>query len=996
MLNAMCTQAERYLGDKVISKTTSWCIGITRVPQSVLQPMLLRIVRICSRIMTQYETSTSIAFECLTAIDTLARRLPVDMRKLASFWCFPVMRALVSSLPRVRSKADTIIRLNIPWLAADAHKPELDSVAKAFLDSRLDYMLQSLTRLIHQGESVYAVRAWGMLMTVCAKYIRPRINEMLKVIQVCFNSGDPPVLVAALMQWRCLVYSFQWEGRIGFKKCVQLIMTPITSILANKESAVEVRLACMRCWATLVYALGDGVAAHSETLIRPIAEAAAEDDSVEVLEVVARVLASLLNQLVLLPDKTPKFVVSPVIIGTTTLAASDGKSLAETHGPFSSVGEFSKGDNTGMLGQYVVGVPTESVGEILPYIIGFIGRYIETVCQGECQVPDGGMVSFAVLCNAVCVSLSKLGNDTARDISSHLASVWTVFSATTPICPGREPCKCPSVGGEEPKSLHEVLAAALLQNVGDLSAQTVSLSPEVVDRAFPLVDQLVGQGAVLSSTLVSEFAALFPETVSEHTAVRRHVLVGHLSNAVTLALSINDAISRNGGISASCWKSHMAIPAWQRTNSLEAAVTTVELGTRIASCLHPCIGGTSHDAITAVLQTITQDMDLSSVLDSKGSDSDQGNLMYLFFRHAMLLAGSPWFAGASQREPVAVPKTNPERPPSNPDMAKHRAPMWKHAYDAVIQLFKENRLVVNQPTAALFARLAAESTKSQDATKWVPRAFSVAVLLGIATVASSCDYVCGTPGIIAAALDMDTSEDLSRNLFYLSGIDLLQKGTSELLRLRRPQTTALPIMIQICRAVSEMLESDPVASTHVPQNELDTLLTATERFFAFDSKDTATSLVATLCVILESAAPQQPEPAVTQEPPDVAMDVAEDPPAAPESSVLPTQQDTPDPQVVTRKRQRVSSSQPSSDCASEQGTPTKKRKAKKSKKRSVPTLASVLDQLEALLVDADSQSVTELCAVQGRLTAIQQVLCEAMGSKLARQNEEQQTEQTAS
>ncbi|KAJ1932544.1 hypothetical protein EC988_009421, partial [Linderina pennispora] len=141
--------------------------------------------------MAQHETSTSIAYECLTAIDALVRRLPGDMRKLASFWCFPVLRALVSPAPRVRSKADSIIRLNIPWLAADAHKAELNSEAKAFLDSQLSQMIKQLTRMTQQHEHVYAARVWGMVVTVCAKHIRPRINEMLRVIQECFNSADP-------------------------------------------------------------------------------------------------------------------------------------------------------------------------------------------------------------------------------------------------------------------------------------------------------------------------------------------------------------------------------------------------------------------------------------------------------------------------------------------------------------------------------------------------------------------------------------------------------------------------------------------------------------------------------------------------------------------------------------------------------------------------------------------------------------------------------------
>ncbi|KAJ1952389.1 hypothetical protein EC988_003584 [Linderina pennispora] len=814
---------------------------------------------------------------------------------------------------------------------------------------------------------------------------------MLRVIQECFNSADPQVLVAALMQWRCLVYAFQWEGRVGFKKCVQLIMTPIVSILSNKESTVEVRLACVRCWATLVYALGDGVATHTEILIKPITKAVVADGSIEAMEVVARVLTALLNQFVLSPDKIPKFVVSPMIIGTTTLAAGDGKSLAETHGPFSSVDEFTKGDNTQVLGQYVVGVPVESASGVVPIVIEYIGGYIAALCSGKSTMPTGGLPSFVCLCDAACTSLNALDKDTNEDISSYLASIWSVFVTTAPICPGQDPCGCPLVESENPKSPHEVLFYAITNSVGTRLAQTVSLGPDVVDRVFPPADDSETKETTAVPEFTSALAALLPATEAEPTIPPRPIPVAHLTNAMTLTLWLNDAIGRNGGISASCWRSLESSSVWHGQNTLDHSALAANLGMRIAFHLLQFIDSANRDGLAEALVSVLEQLSLPSDVNCYGLDSgsDLECLAYVFFKRIILFAGSPWFADALLKQPPITAPCDSTNESEETSTVKHWALMWKCADDAVVRLIKETNLVVHQPTAAIFARLARESVKSADAAEWVPHACSISVLLGIAAVGSACGGTWTAPESISAFAEAEVTDEKSRHCFYLLGISLFDQTISMLDKIKDPQTVR-QILCQLGGVLDKVLESDPAASTPLPQDELASFLVAAEHSPILDSKTTASGLVKALCGILESDALVKKAPKVIQEPADVDMAPTQDPPAVlPEISGVSGQPSQPS---QPKKRSRVSP-QASSDCTSEQSTPTKKRKSKRSKKRTPPpTLSSVLGQLEALLMDTGSQSLEELCQVQGRLTGIQQSLCEVMGSKLKSQNAGQGTE----
>ncbi|KAJ2002477.1 hypothetical protein GGI04_003325 [Coemansia thaxteri] len=407
----------QFIGDKAVCQAGVWCISMLRAPTTSYQSLIPNLLRLCGRAMAAFAASTSVQFECLSAVESLLRRAPAVTREVFHLWLLPVFMCVVSPVPSVRTKADSIIRHNIPWIAADMHGPAMDTQALQFLETRFDQFLDLSCRLIDRGEPVLLLRVWGMYVVIFAKHCRTRLNDMLKGVQLCFNSTDPQVLVAALMQWRCLIYAFHHSKQLQRKKCIELILTPIISLLKAPQQSVPVRLACVRCWATLVYALGDEAGSNID-VITGVPRLLDGECNMAVRDVVARVLAALLNRFVLSDDAVPQFMIPQMIIGTTTLAASDGKSLSTTHGPFSSESEFD-GDHTAIICCYVVGLSTTS--PTLPVILDAMCEFVKGYLVAKLEPPasemdmqsldnkDSGLFKvFEELCNAVALAQAKL------------------------------------------------------------------------------------------------------------------------------------------------------------------------------------------------------------------------------------------------------------------------------------------------------------------------------------------------------------------------------------------------------------------------------------------------------------------------------------------------------------------------------------------------------------------------------------------------------------
>ncbi|KAJ1815064.1 hypothetical protein LPJ56_004673, partial [Coemansia sp. RSA 2599] len=410
--------SQKFDSDKSVCQTAVWCISMLRVPAASLQPVVPRLVKLCSSTLSKFETSTSAQFECLSAIEALLRRAPVATRDIYHTWLFSVFLCITSPIPGIRSKADTIVRHNIPWVAADLQKPDVDIHVQQFMEQHLGRVLLCTKRLLEQDEHILVARIWGMLITICAKHCMPKINDFLHVLEQCFNAKDPAVLVATLMQWRCLVYAFHIQKQLQHRKYIKLVLRPIIALLSQQDTPLEVRLACVRCWATMVYALGE----HSGSLINSVIEVPAlvqNDPSAEVREIVCRILAAMLNRFVLPKSKMPVFVLPQMIIGTTNLAAEGATSLANTHGPFSSESVYT-GDHTNILSRYVVGLDTAS--PTVPILVGAAVSFVRTSFDAERLVDQQFLdqfdrpratkqqdyISFGGLCVVLAATLAQL------------------------------------------------------------------------------------------------------------------------------------------------------------------------------------------------------------------------------------------------------------------------------------------------------------------------------------------------------------------------------------------------------------------------------------------------------------------------------------------------------------------------------------------------------------------------------------------------------------
>ncbi|KAJ2817218.1 hypothetical protein FBU31_006301, partial [Coemansia sp. 'formosensis'] len=192
----------QFKSDKAVCQAGVWCVSMLRAPPASFQPLVPDLAKLCARVLSAFSTSTSVQFECLSAIETLLRRTPGAMREVFHLWLLPVFFCIVNPVRSIRTNADNIIRQNIPWIAADLHGPEMDTYAQQFLEANFDRFLELSRQLFDRGEPVLLSRVWGMYVTIFAKHCRTRLNDMLKVVQQCFNSTDSQVLVAALMQWR--------------------------------------------------------------------------------------------------------------------------------------------------------------------------------------------------------------------------------------------------------------------------------------------------------------------------------------------------------------------------------------------------------------------------------------------------------------------------------------------------------------------------------------------------------------------------------------------------------------------------------------------------------------------------------------------------------------------------------------------------------------------------------------------------------------------------
>ncbi|KAJ2615013.1 hypothetical protein H4S08_001441 [Coemansia sp. RSA 1365] len=397
---------QEFVTDRHVVKAALRAVGAIRLMTAAdAQAQAPQMVRLCVSTLTQFAGLATMQFEGLATLEGLLRRAPGATRQAYREWMFLVLRFIVSAVPGVQTKADGILRHNMPWVAADVHEPEMDTAVQGFLTTRLNHVMAGAMRMVNHDDHILAARVWGMVVTICARHCRPHLSSILRLAQECFNSTEESVLVVMLTQWRCLIYAFALDNRIHHHKCVELVMSPIVTLLTAPDTSVAVLEACIRCWATLVYALGSEIGSHIDIISRISTLVDGRPHSVHIA--VARVLEALFNCFVLSKDRVAQFVIPRMIIGTTTLAAADGRSLSSTNGPFSSV-TAHVGDHTSILCAYIIGLGATSpiVPVVAEIVVQFVKRYVSAFQRcglgGSCESRDSLQHGvFATLCDAL-------------------------------------------------------------------------------------------------------------------------------------------------------------------------------------------------------------------------------------------------------------------------------------------------------------------------------------------------------------------------------------------------------------------------------------------------------------------------------------------------------------------------------------------------------------------------------------------------------------------
>ncbi|KAJ1839436.1 hypothetical protein LPJ73_006764, partial [Coemansia sp. RSA 2703] len=408
----------QYAGDKAAQQTAAWSVGVARLDGPAVARLVPRLAAVLGGGLGRLGGSRAAQFESLCALEALLRRAPSAMRAAHPAWLLPVLACVGSPIAGIRAKAGGIVRLNMPWVAADAHAPEVDALVSRFAAGELSRLLAAARRL-GDGEPAVAARVCGMALAVCARHGGAWLDDAVGVLETCFGGGAD-ALAAALMQWRCVVYALHVQRQLHHQRYAVRALRPLAGVLATATHPAAVHVAAVRTWATLVYALGE----HTGGLIQEVlavARAAQAHGSREVRQVVCRVLRALLCRLEQPAARVPAFVVPQMILGTTTLAAADGaRSLASTHGPFSSE-HTASGDHTRVLARYVIGLDPRS--PTVPVLVRAATDYVHACVDAlreEAEAPPGDD-ALSALCVTLAVALPQL--DDALGAAAALARV---------------------------------------------------------------------------------------------------------------------------------------------------------------------------------------------------------------------------------------------------------------------------------------------------------------------------------------------------------------------------------------------------------------------------------------------------------------------------------------------------------------------------------------------------------------------------------------------
>ncbi|KAJ1968289.1 Translation machinery-associated protein 22 [Dispira parvispora] len=209
-------------------------------------------------------------------IDALFLQFPDLVRTKLHLWLLVLSPVLLHNRIALRTKVMTIFKnalfhlIDKPWQKSSTNLLKRSTI-KTILLPRLEDMVQSMKDLQGEGEKEFVGTAWGVITGFLSHHVDHNsvLNPLLKVLERYFNGEKERERLTAYVQWKMLCYVLAQNKRRQHEKLAQVILVPITNALEHSQNS-RIRLAAIRAWVWLLYALGSGLSQLFTLMIEPI------------------------------------------------------------------------------------------------------------------------------------------------------------------------------------------------------------------------------------------------------------------------------------------------------------------------------------------------------------------------------------------------------------------------------------------------------------------------------------------------------------------------------------------------------------------------------------------------------------------------------------------------------------------------------------------------------------------------------------------------------
>ncbi|KAJ1657391.1 Translation machinery-associated protein 22 [Dispira simplex] len=209
-------------------------------------------------------------------IDALFRQFPILIRTKLHLWLSTLAPVLLHSRAVLRTKVTSIFKhalfhlIDMPWQQSSANLLQHPAI-KSILVPRVGDMIASMNQLKKEGEKEFVGTVWGIITGFLSQHVDHNsiLNPLLKVLEGYFNGTKERDRLTAYTQWKVVCYVLAQNKRLQHEKLVRVILVPITNVLQHSKNN-RLRLAAVRAWVWLLYALGSELSHFFTLVIEPI------------------------------------------------------------------------------------------------------------------------------------------------------------------------------------------------------------------------------------------------------------------------------------------------------------------------------------------------------------------------------------------------------------------------------------------------------------------------------------------------------------------------------------------------------------------------------------------------------------------------------------------------------------------------------------------------------------------------------------------------------